>query len=607
MKRTFLYCIAAVYFIEGLAIFLLETTQGSPQILVDQGKVFDLVISSRGLALFVSVMAIALLPVALLVTVDRLKRGYVHFLFATAGFISAAFLQVAVVLWVYRFAYGFTLDFTWLWYNRGDAVTTLVRVYPLGTIAGLVALIFLLLPWFITVKRGEGKLSGWLIGVLVVLLAGCAAVPIFSANRLDIEEFIYRGWVADRPLVAIYQNEYNAHLQKRISAGLPRASFQESKLGDQIFVLHLESVNAFAANQRTTPTMFEIAQHGIFFPQFYAGSMQTLRAEEVMLCGLPPSLSLTLIEYRTSEELQKVPCLPRYFAEAGYKTLFFKDDDLSFSKTGEFMINIGFQEVHHADIMRPDDQKLAWGYREDIFLQRVAEYLERYRGQKMFVYVALSATNHYPFIQSQDAAQGKKLPHSSATTFVEQYDNSLFIQDAYVKIFWDWYQKHYAQNATFILTPDHPWPVPRHDNINIERNAYDENFLIPFVWVPPVNQEAVYQVGKTKTSRWSQLDLMPTILELGGESCAMCLGESFASTLTKVTERKPQRTKLSMQPYHGGHIAFVDYPKKIILDLTNNTAQRFDLEKDSEERRPEFFSDASWFQGLIEGYFGLTK
>ena len=66
-----------------------------------------------------------------------------------------------------------------------------------------------------------------------------------------------------------------------------------------------------------------------------------------------------------------------------------------------FSRSIGFDELHDADVMKPGDKLLSWGYPEDVFYQRVFEYLERYRGQKIFAYIGVNTTNHFPFYDEE--------------------------------------------------------------------------------------------------------------------------------------------------------------------------------------------------------------
>ena len=68
-----------------------------------------------------------------------------------------------------------------------------------------------------------------------------------------------------------------------------------SHLKNIVFV-QLESVNSFLVNEQITPRFLEIARKGIFFPKFYANSVQTILGQENLLCGLPTSFDSTLVK-----------------------------------------------------------------------------------------------------------------------------------------------------------------------------------------------------------------------------------------------------------------------------------------------------------------------
>ena len=85
------------------------------------------------------------------------------------------------------------------------------------------------------------------------------------------------------------------------------------------------------------------------------------------------------------------------------------------------------------------------------------------------------------------------------------------------------------------------------------------------------------------------MDLLPTILDLLGLKQKSLLGESFARWLLATPGEKPSeplKLKVSIQPYGGGFISIVRYPKKYLFDVLGRSVKVFDLEKDPEEKSP---------------------
>ena len=135
--------------------------------------------------------------------------------------------------------------------------------------------------------------------------------------------------------------------------------------------------------------------------------------------------------------------------------------------------SIGFEKILAGDIVQPDDVMYDWGYREDNFFTRVDEYLQRhYAGEKLFIFITASATNHTPF-KVQDDRLLDKIPYPDPKKFAERLSNTTFAQDAYFGHLYDLYTKHYAQRGSLIALSDHAWPIEQHrHNIYNERGAY---------------------------------------------------------------------------------------------------------------------------------------
>jgi len=290
------------------------------------------------------------------------------------------------------------------------------------------------------------------------------------------------------------------------------------------------------------------------------------------------------------------------------KTLFFKDDNLEFSHSGDFMLALGFDEVHNQDIMQPNDPELEWGFREDIFYQRVLEYLQKkYQDQKVFVYIAISATNHIPF-EISDPKYQSAIPFIQPKSFKEKIANTTFVQDAYLGRFFDLLPKNYFTNSSFFIFSDHSWPIGiKPNNIFNERGYYEENFLTFLTFIPPENKADFYQTNKVVKSRYGQMDFLPTIFSILGIKKDFLLGNSFAPEILKYSfDLSPKRNLVvSVQPYSGGVISIIDYPAKYLFDVYRRQISVFDLLADPLENNPEFLSSPKDYFYLIDIFFNF--
>ena len=152
---------------------------------------------------------------------------------------------------------------------------------------------------------------------------------------------------------------------------------------------------------------------------------------------------------------------------------------------------------------------------------------------------------------------------------------------------------------------DHSWPIPIHqNNIYNERGAWEENFLISLLFVPP-GGDGRFAAGAEVPERFSQMDLLPTVLDLLGMEHAGMLGESFAPWLLVDGARtKPAKAKLSIQPYGGGHISVVRYPEKVLFDVLGRDVAVYDLDRDPGERSPAG-GDLEEYLPRIRSFFAL--
>lgn len=550
----------------------------------------------RTLLLFINVVSILLLPVlicALLASNPSLwarRRRRIPILT-----LSALYFYFAIFLALYKSIRKMDFDFYFFWYNTADTLPVLWKLFaPWIPVAMLLIAAFvafqkdIFAPVLLGLRKSPRKV-GLCLAAIMLLSLGCQLATLHSI-RGSAAGFLYSSFLSDRRL----RDDYGALYQKHIAAlqnDAPEktAQFNPSALGDVIFFVKQESLNGLLTGPRITPQLLRASRDGILLPKMYGNSVQSLRGYECVLCGVPPSIAGALVDEYPPDALKALTCLPTLFKSLGYRTLYFFGGSRN-PRIVSFAESIGCEKVLADDIMRPEDVKFDWGYREDIFYQRVHQYLEtHYAHEKLFVFIDTGATNHTPF-EVLDEALLDTIPFPDPAKFEEYLSNTTFVQDAYFGLFYDQFRKNYGDRGTLVAVSDHSWPIPIHkDNIYNERGAYEENFMISLLFVPPASARASFDIGTTVSPRFGQMDIVPTVLDLLGMEQKSLLGKSFAPWLRRSSAgQKPLETKtnLSIQPYGGGYISVVRYPQKYLFSVLGRNVEVFDLARDPRESSP---------------------
>jgi arylsulfatase A-like enzyme len=568
------------------------------------------------LVLFVNVLWILLVPPILVATLASIRPVWGNRTAKYAFlFLSAVYFHFVAFLAVYKSLRKIDFDFYFLWYNTADALPTLWKLFAPwfpAVILSITVFILFQARGFAPLLAGYRKSprrTGLLLLLLFLFSAGCQLATI-RRTRGSAAGFLYASFFSDRRLRNDYTELYRRHITT-VCAETPKANGQPdpSIMGDSVFVIKQESLNGFLVGPKITPQLLRASRDGILFKKFYANSIQSLRGYECVLCGIPPSITNDLADDYPPSVLNALNCLPKIFKSLGYHPLYFFGGSRN-SRIMRFAESIGFEKVLADDIVQPNDVKFDWGYREDIYFTRIHEYLQKhFAGRKIFVFIDTGATNHTPFHVLDDALQ-HKVPFPNAEKFDEHISNATFVQDAYFGQLYDIFRKYYGQNGTLVAVSDHSWPIMMHkDNIYNERGAYEENFLIPLLFVPSQSARDRFVIGAEYNHRFSQMDLFPTILDLIGVEHRALLGESFAPWLLHSPARAPippQKTKISVQPYGGGFISAVRYPEKFLFDVLGRNVKVYDLEDDPGERSPAVH-DAGKYMPLIRDFFHQEK
>jgi hypothetical protein len=600
-KKTGLY-----FFVLYLAIF------GSYCGLEINTFMEDQPLQSAAFIIFFNVLFVLLLPpilYALSASVPFLARS--RFFKSGILLFNSIYIHLVVLFSIYKADRHIDFDFYFFWYNISVALSVLWKLYSPWLIVlafSITAFVYIQKLAFAPLLKMIGRLPGktWMVmGGLAILSILCQIATITKV-RGSATGFLYANFLSDRHLKDEYYALHNKHIStlqtKKPARG---AHVDPSILGDTIIFVQQESLNDLLVSPQITPKILNAAKDGFMFRKMYGNSIQSERGYECILCGIPPSTEGDLVNDYSEEAIKRLPCLPRIFKDLGYRPLLFYSGNPNPRVTRLFEL-IGFEKILADDIMKPGDVQYAWGWKEDTFFQRVDEYLQtHYKNEKLFIFITASASNHTPF-KVLDPKLVHKIPFPNPTTFQERLSNTTFVQDTYLGSLYEMFKKHYAQRGSLLAVSDHSWPFPIHKhNIYNERGAFEENFLISMMLIPPETRKNEFSIRSTITQRFSQMDIVPTVLDLIGMKQDYMLGESFAPWLleSRIGERaSPRKTKISVQPYGGGFISVIQYPNKYLFDVLGGDVKVFNLQNDPKEQSPSV-RDAGPYMHLIKEFF----
>lgn len=513
-----------------------------------------------------------------------------------ASFFLTIYYALNTFLLSYFFNRHFTFDYYFFWYNRNDAIET-VRALS-GDPTKIIIPIFILITTLYygilnCIKNTTIKPSPIPKSIFFKITTTAFSIILLWIYITSPNETIrmLNGITPERKeILNLYYKNYNLALELNKSS---QTKIINTTTQDNLFMIHLESINSKIVNSTNTPELINISNnHGIFFPQIQSSSVLTIRSQEVILCGTLPSLGPNLSPQ--NHITKHLNCLPKILKDAGYHTMFFQSyANLQFANTKQFLSNIGFNEVHSDDIMKPEDKELVWGYPENIFYKRVFEYLAKQKDKKIFAYIAVSSTNHHPFYneeKTQVYPQFKKsVPFINPTNLVEKLTNTTYIQDAFFgEMIKNHYLPNYSDNSNLLVFGDHSWPIEIHKgNKYNENQAFQENFVSTLSFLPSKQNHDTYNIGHKVTQLYNHIDILNTILDIQNITKTNKIGNSFFQSIIKTpNEESSQICMISVQPFTNKYIVTIKFPFKKIYNTTTNLVSTYNLEKDPNELQP---------------------
>ncbi len=215
----------------------------------------------------------------------------------------------------------------------------------------------------------------------------------------------------------------------REPAVIPKADLKGRNL---IFIM-VESLQGFAVNRtvggrKITPNIDELAADGIHFTSAYqqVSAGNTSDGEYLFVTGLYP-----LEGAPVSQEFgdRVIPGLPRVLDRAGYRTMTFHPNEVTFWSRHLLYPALGYESVYDSKFYGEEDV-VGLGPSDDVLYSRAAKVLTSTRGadQPFFAYF-VTLTGHHPFQIPADK-RGLDLPVGVEGTLVGDYLVAMNYADA---------------------------------------------------------------------------------------------------------------------------------------------------------------------------------
>jgi hypothetical protein len=515
----------------------------------------------------------------------------------TTYFMAQSFLIIYWQVTGTQFDVLFALD------SYEDVYRTLVNTlgrWLTGLAASLVVLygvyLWLVWRWFIRLRASGTQLFASWSAVLLLALQVLTLASNRSEQRLVFEE--------------IRSAKEAVQERSAVAPIFPDTTRFTTDSEENLFILHLESGNAIALSGTMVldgkaytddymPQMRAIARDGVFFPFFWGNSIQSNRALINILCGVANEAGRSL---SYNPEKIRNPCLPELLTQAGYRSLFFLGFSApDFMNYANLIPALGFKEFHDSRLVSVLDDD-AWGVDDCTLYRKMFEYLRTHypTPKRLFVYTEVSS-HHYPYGGSPAYAHVHrfKLP----LNFAEGYLNSYTEQDFCLQTFYEEFRRYAGDHSHLFIMPDHSWPVGLH-NGNTLNDAYsfNENFLIPFLYLPPVSRRQEFRIGEQVAARPSLTDVLPTVFELLND-------RPYPNSFTFLLKRAGgfpnhyEDCHVLVQPYGGGEIAIVKGNRKYVYFVSQKRLLRYDLREDWDERHPEVVAENISYATVRRQYY----
>ena len=225
---------------------------------------------------------------------------------------------------------------------------------------------------------------------------------------------------------------------------------KERKLN--VVLISVESLSAsflgvFGNEQHLTPFMDSLANHSIFFTNFYASGTRTVRGLEALTLSLPPTPGQSVVKRKDNKNLFSIGSV---FNSKGYQSQYIYGGYSYFDNMHDFFHGNNYQVIDRKKIL-PSDVHFSniWGVAdEDLFTLALKEIDRNDSAKKPFFTHIMTVSNHRPFTYPEGRIDisPQTQTREGAIKYTD-YAIGRFIAEAS--------QKPWFKNTVFVIVADH--------------------------------------------------------------------------------------------------------------------------------------------------------
>ncbi|MEP6994985.1 MAG: LTA synthase family protein [Acidobacteriota bacterium] len=452
-----------------------------------------------------------------------------------------------------------------------------VRINIAFTLAALLALSFLLIPW--TARRARRAGQTWATAprllVLSVVAVGLSRVglPIHQSEtaRNPVVAFavLIHDWPATdaqglfripKPTFTELSLRYLAPrfpprdffndafpLAYRSPARSPKAPRIPQGIKPNLVFILMEGVRSEEIGvyggivPGLTPNLDELARQGTRVHRFYSNGNHTPEGELALWYGLLPSPYEVMLTTRAGVPMTG---LPEMLRSLGWKSfLWIHNGDQNFYSRDRFYLPRGFRTIDGKDFP-PNEPRTSWGFSDRTLMRHALKALDV--TEEPFAAMVLTVSNHHPFQLPSDAQtrmaglpaeQRGFQPFGSEGLMVGMHTvpmlKTIHYTDEAIGYFFGLARtRPWFANTVFVIASDHGLPIAPLEGVHTLHRLLELRHRVPLIIYSPL-----LPPGKVVPGPASQIDVLPTLAGLFGIPVQPGLGRDLLDPDSEDPER----------------------------------------------------------------------
>jgi len=501
----------------GLRLVLMAQTWHAAQLgLVSAAAVLGVGLAFDLVTLALLVPAVLLLEGALgtrkLTGAGRIRRGLI---LAIAAFGLYAMGFGVMAEWFFWDEFGVRFNFIavdYLIYTR-EVVGNIRESFPVGTLLSALAVLTLALVWAsrnwlvraaTPTARRRSRIIVWLASVAIAIgLSWAWSIEARrGANEYQMElsaNGLYSFAYAFRNNEIDYFEFYATQPQPPVAPAAPMPRIVSATAPKNVVIVTLESLSSSymtygGGDQNLTPRLDRLATQGLFLANLRATGNRTVRGLEALSLAIPPLPGHSMMWRENNDNLETLGAV---LADHGYVNRFMYGGYARFDNMDVYFGNNHYQTIDRSQF--PERHRgfgNIWGLADEYLYDYALEQMDRDAASgKPFLMHLMTTSNHTPFT----FPDGRIDRHRSRQGAVKYSDYAVgrFIEMARSK---PWFK-----DTVFVVVADHCASSKGRTSLP------PENYHIPAIVYSPA-----HLAPHTDTRLASQIDLVPTVLDLLG-------------------------------------------------------------------------------------------